>query len=219
MNNKKLLISLGIFLLITYSKRFWLGALDSTAFWVADIVCYVVIPSVLIYWMTSGQISSKKFDEDHVNASNGTIAFQALVCTLTLLAMNPIGHLIGIKLSDSYPKLLESTLDYGLKLSKVSEYKYVVLLYFALTSSIVEEFFFRGLIRKILINHFDKSRLAFVIISSIIFGGAHWAAGIAAVVSAGFSGIFLAVLYVWSRDLRPIMIGHFIFNLIMFSRY
>lgn len=43
----RLLTALVIYLLVVYSKRFWLGGLDTAAFWVADVVCFALIPGAL----------------------------------------------------------------------------------------------------------------------------------------------------------------------------
>jgi membrane protease YdiL (CAAX protease family) len=221
MRANKLTVALLIYLTVAYSKRYWLGDLDAFAFWLSDFICFVVIPVALVIWLSAEFNNFPEFqskNKDMFNTSYGTIAYQTVICVLVLIAAYPIGVFLGKKIILSSYFVLERTLDYDLKLPANLSYKFVIAFYFAITAGVVEEFFFRGLIRKILAYYFSKSNLLFVIVSSIIFAGAHWAGGGLSVITTIFAGFPLAMIYVWTNDLRPLMMGHFIFDFFYYLR-
>lgn len=222
MKNRKLLAALLAYLGVVYSKRFWLGSLDGMPFWLADATCFVVIPAILIAWVVRQGSPFKEFERPvlygpaRMNA--GTVAFYSLTCLTILLLVTPIAAGLATAIRRANPDLLIQTLNYGSKLPKDGSFKVFAALYFGLTAGIVEEFFFRGVLKTVMGAYVTQSKLAFVLISTLIFGSAHWAAGLGAVISTGCWGFAFAMLYLWTKDLRPLMISHCLFDFFYYAR-
>ncbi len=85
-----------------------------------------------------------------------------------------------------------------------------VALYRSITAGFVEEVFFRGLLRHALIGSVATERnvLSFLAFSSILFGLAHWEAGVTAIVTFTVLGVFAGLLYLFCNSLWPLIAGH-----------
>lgn len=221
MNDKKLTISLIVYLIVVYSKRFWLGDLNGSQFWLADIFCFLIIPFALIFWITRDGSPFKEFyptSHGNIKITYRRLGFYTFICFLVIIALSPIALRIGEIIRLAHPDLLVRKLSYISKLPQNSDLKIITALYFALTASIVEEFFFRGAVKKVIEVHISESKIVFLILSTIIFGTAHWAAGLGNVISTGLLGLGFALLYLWTKDLRPLMIGHFMYDFYIYAR-
>jgi membrane protease YdiL (CAAX protease family) len=218
MNVKKLLIALTLYMVVVLSKRFWLGDLSGVTFWAADFACFVVIPLILFIWIRPIEFSSPTLPVKNKRPYffiSYIVIFQALACMIILLFTCNWGQRFGSMIEIAYPNLLPSTLDYASKLPSNSEYKLVFALYFGLTAGVVEEFFFRGVIKKIT-DSYKRSHLTFVVTSTLTFASIHWAAGITALSISAAAGFSMALLYLKFRDLKPLMLGHFLYDFCYF---
>ena len=92
----------------------------------------------------------------------------------------------------------------------------VVVIYFALSAGLVEEFLFRGLLWKAL-SGFRKAVPLFLVISPILFSLVHWENGLANLAATYLVGIFLALAYLGLRNLWPLIIGHVFTDLVWFG--
>jgi len=96
--------------------------------------------------------------------------------------------------------------------------RYVTIVYFAITAAVFEEIFFRGLIWRLVYSSsikFNKS-IVYVVISSALFGAVHWENGLPEVVSTTIFGIVACVLYLRLRNLLPLVIAHFLIDVVNF---
>lgn len=82
--------------------------------------------------------------------------------------------------------------------------------------AVAEELVFRRLAWKTLAAR-GFSTVGIVFWSSLIFGVIHWATGLASVVSAGFTGVILMLLYRYSGRLWPCVLVHWAINFAIFS--
>lgn len=216
----RIVVALIIYILLAASKRFWLGNLGEINFWFADIFCFVIVPAALVFWICQAEVPFKEFqfsNKNFLKQGYGLLVFQTFICALGLLIAYAIGLMLGNKIHSTYPNALNQTFNYSSRISAVGVYRFLAALYFALTAGLVEEYFFRGLTKKI-VSKYTKSNTVFVIVSSLLFGWVHWSAGLNAVVGTTVVGIFLASFYLWTKDLRPIMLSHFLFDFFYFLR-
>ncbi|MDP3651214.1 MAG: CPBP family intramembrane metalloprotease [Rhodoferax sp.] len=221
MKHDKLLQAFVAYLVVVYSKRFWLGDLNGLQFWLADVLCFVVIPVVLMAWSFRPVFPFKEFQKKMPHERTvgyGTLAFYAVICFLALIAVHRCSLIVAAKVMNSYPDVLPQKLSYTSKLPGGGELKFIAALYFGLTAGIVEEFLFRGVLKKLLGDYISKSNLVFVVLSAVIFGTIHWAAGLSSIVATGMAGLLLAMLYLWTKDLRPLMAGHFLLDFFIYLR-
>lgn len=91
-----------------------------------------------------------------------------------------------------------------------------VILYFALSAGLVEEFLFRGLLYRAA-QDFTRPTLFYLLVSPLLFSLVHWESGIANLFATYVFGIFMAVSYLGFRNLWPLIAGHVYTDLIWFS--
>lgn len=91
----------------------------------------------------------------------------------------------------------------------------LVALYLALTAAVVEEIFFRGLLKELFLSFSGSfaAKALFVGISALLFGVSHWALGAFKVVAALYLGVAAALLYLRFDSLWPNILGHLFLNL------
>lgn len=90
----------------------------------------------------------------------------------------------------------------------------VWLVYLAASAAVVEEIFYRGILKEAII---DKSaapdhRWAYVFGSALLFGLNHWTQGTAQVVSSTYIGVVAALIYLRVNNIWYLILAHFAFN-------
>jgi membrane protease YdiL (CAAX protease family) len=219
LNKDRLLSALLIYLCVVYSKRFWLGRLDTFAFWVADVICFVVIPGALAWWIYRKESpfpefrAKSKYDQP---TEYGALIFQTLIILLVLWILHPFYQAIAYKVHTAYPDVLKATLNYDLKVPKIGLLKLLVAVFFGITAGLVEEFFYRGLIAQLLRTYVSPSKWLFLIVSTVVFASAHWAGGIGHVAGVALFGFGIGIAYLCTKDLRPLMAAHGIYDFVYF---
>jgi membrane protease YdiL (CAAX protease family) len=83
----------------------------------------------------------------------------------------------------------------------------LVIMYFAVTASILEELITRGLTYKIF-NYKHKHTILYILGSSLIFALAHWEGGTYNIIPTFFFGIATASLFLKYQKIIPIMVAH-----------
>ena len=92
----------------------------------------------------------------------------------------------------------------------------LVVVYFALSAGLVEEFLYRGLLFRAL-NGLRHVNLLFLLVSPLLFSLAHWEDGAANLVATYVVGLFMAVAYLGFRNLWPLVAGHVFTDLAWFG--
>jgi len=93
---------------------------------------------------------------------------------------------------------------------------YAVILYFALSAGLVEEFLFRGLLFRAA-REFAHPALAFMLVSPLAFSLVHWESGPANLCATWVFGLFAAAAYLRMKNLWPLIVGHVVTDLLWFS--
>jgi len=86
-------------------------------------------------------------------------------------------------------------------------------IYLALTAGVMEELIYRGAVISQL-RKISNNTLFLVIASTILFVTIHWSLGIVTWIEAAVFGSFWAYLFIKTGRLIPIMIAHFLYNLL-----
>jgi len=93
--------------------------------------------------------------------------------------------------------------------------RWLVLLYMAATAALVEEVFFRALpwlyVQDLALGY---RRAVYVAATSLAFALVHSEQGPGGILAAGWFGFIAASLYGKSRKLWPLVLGHFLFDLV-----
>lgn len=85
--------------------------------------------------------------------------------------------------------------------------RFLALTHLALTAGIVEEIYFRGLVR-LLFSSGVLGRLGFIVCSSVLFASIHWEGGVWILTEALLFGLSTAIIYSATGNLWPLIIGH-----------
>jgi membrane protease YdiL (CAAX protease family) len=85
--------------------------------------------------------------------------------------------------------------------------RFLALTHLALTAGIVEELYFRGLVR-LLFSNGAIGNLGFIVCSSVLFASIHWEGGVWVLTEALLFGLSTAVIYSITGNLWPLIIGH-----------
>lgn len=83
----------------------------------------------------------------------------------------------------------------------------LIAIYLATSAAFVEEFYFRGLFYKIT-SYYNRPLFLYMFWSPLLFSLIHWENGIANVFATYFLGLVSALLFVWTRNLWPLIIAH-----------
>lgn len=78
-----------------------------------------------------------------------------------------------------------------------------------------EEILFRGCLVKFLARYTDSS-FVLVVVSAIIFGLMHWPTGVDNIAATTLTGVFLGIVYLWSKSLVPCVVIHYCINVVNF---
>ena len=217
-SSKKTLAALLLYILVVYTKGLYFFSLDGVWFWIFDIICFVVVPIVLIGYTTAFKGFDQGFhvESQYTNKSYLKRMLQIMIYSILSLILVIIVHAIGIRVGLSVqkanPRALGIVFSYASKIPVDFNLKLIAITYLALTAGIVEEIFFRGFAKIVVEKYITKNPAFYVIISALIFSGAHWAGGLANMVNSFFLGLLFAMLYLWIKDLRPLMIAHAMFD-------
>ena len=224
LEKNKLLLGLGGYTAVVLSKGFWLGGLSGWAFWLGDVVCFIVVPIVLVVTLrlpvlpafTILDSPDKSSSSGRSDYGDGAPLVYVSVSVVVIFITWKIGYALGGYATVQLPGLLNPVLDYRTHVPADGISRSIVSIYFALTAGIVEEFFSRGIAKNV-IERFTSSPLLYVLISSALFASYHWAGGLRNVVTSFAVGLALASLYLWTRKLLPLMVAHTVFDWTYFS--
>lgn len=96
---------------------------------------------------------------------------------------------------------------------------FLTCFYLSITAAVVEEFYFRGVLRfsaYALIPNKQTAKWVFILGSSLLFGLIHWKSGLTTTVSAFCFGLATARMYLWTNSLWPLMTAHFVTDMVGF---
>ena len=220
---RKRAVLLSVYLLAVFSKRYVLPLVPDPWFWGVDFAYFVVLPLLLFWWgwrkpdlVLDDPDAMPAPVADDLNGFVTAVIGVWLFLFLWLLCSCVISLAARLDLADSWLGLLQPTFSYAAHLPQVSLWHWGMLGYLGLTAGLAEEFFFRKAFRQIM-QRWTTSRLAFVLASSLVFGLAHWGGGYLNVLTAFAAGLLLAAAYVKLNRLAPLVIGHFLADLVLFS--
>lgn len=95
------------------------------------------------------------------------------------------------------------------------EVKLGLIIYASLTAGVIEEIVYRGIFMRSL-QQWTRSPAAGVIISSVVFGIAHWENGLYSVIYTGLLGLVLAIWVQREGRLWAPIIAHTLYDFIVF---
>lgn len=210
-----ILISLFVVVVVWGINGVYLSILSkysASAFWTADLVQWVLLPSALIWILTSHYlVRPKHYGLDPADIGIQTIAwsvpasitFYAAYFWLTEFVSGQLGNPGGFfAFEDVFP-----TGNLGT----------VAWLYSALSAGIVESVFFIGLPWLLWSQTRSEDRVWFTAFWSVVFAAVHWEQGPHVFVGALAFNLVACAWYFRLKTLWPVVIGHVIVDLIDFG--
>ncbi|MDK2123429.1 CPBP family intramembrane glutamic endopeptidase [Parachitinimonas caeni] len=193
-------------------KGIWLPTLmeNRLLFLAFDITAFCVIPVFLLSMLW------RRFDvRPHVYVRKTAAAdwpWMLGVATFAAVAghcLYRVGSAIGQWTGDRIPDLMPLQISYqSVEFFGWAHWVYVV--YLAVTAGVVEELFYRGMVRRVAEELLPArwSKLGFVIGSSLIFALIHWHTGLPNMAGCFTFGLLFAGIYLEFDDLRPLIVAH-----------
>jgi membrane protease YdiL (CAAX protease family) len=94
--------------------------------------------------------------------------------------------------------------------------KYFDLTFGLMLNSVSEEVFYRAVLIAVVFRYVPSVG-ASILIAGLLFGAAHWSQGIVWTAVISMSGVMYGYLYCLTRSIVPLIIAHYIHNLIVFT--
>jgi membrane protease YdiL (CAAX protease family) len=198
-------------------------------FWTYDLIKFVVLPLVYLlclrrylrigpedYFFTGRQVDYREWEWVGVTFLSALIldAVYLVANAAVQFAYAAVLALMRWLLSAWFdlpaaPLYYEGTFGYGMALPDDRLLRAAVAAFFAVTAGVVEEIFFRGLLRQAIAAILGPQAVkTYIVLSALTFGLAHWEQGSVGLIGATAFGLCAAWLYLKLGDLRPLMLAH-----------
>lgn len=183
-------------------------------YWAFEIFSWIIVP--LVAWRVAKRdlhitlhdigIRSKIFQRKSITL---IVLFSAIIAPAIFLVYNRSYHFF--KDIFDYQPLFE----YEVMIPQSGILNIIVLLYFSLSAGIVEEFY-RGLVYR-LSKYYAYPQTFFLFFSPLIFALPHWENGLVNLSATYVVGLFFALIFLVSKNLIPLIIGHIYTDMLWFS--
>ncbi len=187
--------------------------INPTIFWIHDIFIWLVLPAsclLLIYKKTQLRAPMLGLSLASIEQFDTQTLWRVVVTVLLFLSFIPIQNFLGFFLPPSTAAFTYNEI-FPSGLGKLPTF------YFAVTAALVEELFYRGLLKWIIVDGNDKfaTRAYYVLISATLFGLNHWSQSLFKVIATTYLGVIAAILYLRFRSLWYVLLGHFLVNMLL----
>jgi len=183
-------------------------------YWAFELSIRAAVPLIVLYaaMRTPGfRFADLGFHTAVMNCRG--ITFVLLAC----LAFAPLGFWVCDAVFEALDQWYPGSgyFQYETVIPETGIGRQVVVLYFAASAGLVEEFPFRGLLYRAA-QELGRPRLFFVLVSPLLFSLVHWESGTANLLATWVYGLFVAAAYLLLRNLWPLIFGHVLTDLIWF---
>ena len=184
-------------------------------YWVFELLSWVALP-ILVFTICV-RVGDLKLAEIGIRQNifgEGSTELLIVICVIYALIsyfLYSIFLFIGEELFPGEPLFF-----YQQVVPTEGIFRSIVLIYLALSAALVEELYCRGLFFKIS-RYFKYSILFYVLASPLLFASLHWEGGIANVFATYLFGLLSALMFLWFKNLWPLIAGHLLTNFIYFG--
>lgn len=212
---KKILLAISPVLLSGIVSGFFIAELiqHRLLFWSYDFFNWIVLPLIcLLIVQQQYQVRAHEYGIFSIREGfpDARVLTRLFITTLAFLTYVPVQLTAELLLPPA-----EGAFSFDRVIPAGSLGK-VTALYLALTAALVEEIYFRGLLKLVIVGKSTSicPRFLFVLISAVLFGVNHWAQGVFMVVAATYLGVIAALTYLKFGNLWFNVSAHFIVNLL-----
>lgn len=194
-------------------------AWNNYLFWMADIFVYVVVPTVALFSMKkvygirpADYGLFRPFQRYLYGWKDFFIEVIYVTVSLFVVSMSVYYFAYYLWPEESVGSI------YSDRIARSDSFNYFLMkFYLSITAGATEEIFYRGILNKIFSDFISKkgiSDLVYVGVSSGLFTLAHIGYAIPDLVSVLSIGICASVLYLSIKRLEPLIIGHFLLDIV-----
>lgn len=199
-----------------YTARLFSGG--AALFWVADGVHFLMVP--LLAWrfvLRPAGISAADcgLTRPATARGNGMAMGTTIFLALALVAWTwPVSRVLGLLFRDQC-----CTFTYQQAIPQAPEAAWLACVYMAATAAVAEELAYRALpwVYAQAVVPKPGRRGVYVLATSTVFALAHSEQGVGGILGALWFGVVAARMYSHYRSLWPLVLGHFLFNLIVYA--
>jgi len=192
------------------------------AFWTVDILTLAAMPLLLYGWGRSRGLFTNQDLGLHFQlpGRRQKVIFLGAMLAMPFLVFYGFWFLTWLGLYLDYRFFQKGAedfvFDFSMAVPKQGMEKIIVVFYFSITGGLAEEFYYRALPR-LLFKSNPFSRVLYLLFSSLVFSLIHWEGGPIKMFVTFFLGLMLSGAYLLTRNLWPLVLGHFIANALLFS--
>jgi len=188
-------------------------------YWVTELATWLLLPSAIYSYGINKKIFNNRSIGFHTSIGGKASLIRLFCICIATFVVTHIGnnmvHDLAIYI---FPKNYgELKFDYKSLVPADGPFRYLILIYFSLTASFVEEFYFRGILSELFAEKSYKSQILFILLSAFLWSAIHWELGIREVFSFFILGILYALFFRLYKNIWPIVISHFLTDFIWFS--
>ena len=187
-----------------------------TLYWSFELLTWIIIPLGVVFLTTK----TVGFEFRQLGFHTSICGYQnSAALVLACVLSGPICYWIYVKTVNAVVTLdlPGGIFAYETIVPDSTILKYLVVVYFALSAGLVEEFLMRGMLFRAF-RDVPHSSIMFLVISPVIFSLVHWEGGLGAIISTYIFGIFMAVAFLLLRNIWPLIVGHVYTNILWFSQ-
>ena len=180
------------------------------AFWIIDVSLRIFIPVLCLYALKRIEGIGPSGYGLSLTLRGSRIDQYIAICLLCTMLF-----LVYVIVDGAVRFLTEASTDSVT--TRISPYpdSIVAVMYFVTVASVMEEIIFRGVLAAALLGPQRWSAVLYVAVSAVAFTLAHSVSDPAIIVSHLYFGLVAAVMYVLLRNLWPLIIAHFLTNVVV----
>ena len=193
-----------------------------TAFWSSDILTLAVMPPLLYAWgLRRGLFTNRDLGLHFQFPGRGSKAgFAAAMIVMPLAVFYGFWFLTWLGNYLHYRFFTAGAdhfvFDFSMAVSGQGIQRIAIIAYFSITAGLVEEFYYRALPR-LFFKSSPFQLVLYLLFSSVIFALIHWEGGQVKLFVTFCLGLILAGSYLITRNLWPLIFGHLVADVLLFS--
>lgn len=216
-----LLVAVFPFVALALLNHFYTARLFSEGvalFWLADLVHFILVP-LLAWWLVLRPTGITAADCGlawPVRTAGGSMDMGSTVfLAIALVAWTwPVSRVLGLIFWDQC-----CVFQYQQTMPRAPAAAWLACVYMAATAAVSEELIYRALpwlyAQAVVAERWRRT--LYVLVTSLVFALAHSEQGIGGILATFWFGVVAARMYSRHHSLWPLVLGHFLFNLVVYA--
>ena len=185
-------------------------SMSSIEFWCVDLILNFLIPCLLIWKFRLLEFAGR--DQFGISRFRWEDIGLWIFVALCFVFANLSGALIGRGISSVLPGMPAYDPYYFRYLPSETVLRILAVTYLSSTAAFFEELFFRGMAYVVWMQEPEKRQSFYIFFAVFLFAIIHWRNGAQGVFATLFIGALAAMIFAKTRDLKSVVVGHFVVN-------